>query len=286
MNPDRSISNALSPGNLPSVVLLGVRLHSVTSREAVDHIAHALDANRGGWVFTPNLDIVRMLVSDPEYVRTTARATLRLPDGMPLIWASRLQGTPLKERVAGSEIIWPLCERAARDGRRVFLLGGNPGVAEGAAKRLVETYPHLRIVGTECPPLGFEKNPAYLRQLESQLVEAAPDICFVGLPAGKQDRLIRQMIDRLPHTWFLGVGVTFSFVVGEVRKAPPWVRRAGMEWLYRLAQEPRRLGRRYLVLGIPFAFKLLFASLIARFRPAAAEPETPAASAPQSSRPL
>jgi N-acetylglucosaminyldiphosphoundecaprenol N-acetyl-beta-D-mannosaminyltransferase len=250
----------------PRIVLMGVPIDQLTADQVVGKVFDALRSGRGGWLFTPNLDILRSLVIDPEYAALTSRATIRIADGMPLIWASRLQGTPLPERIAGSEIIWEVCDRAAAEGKTIFMLGGNPGSAESALSVLQRRFPNLRSVGSECPPLGFERDPAYLENLERIVREADPDLCFVGLPAYKQDRLIRRLMEQLPNTWFLGIGVTFSFVAGEFRKAPRWMRRCGLEWLHRLMQEPRRLAKRYLLHGLPFAMWLLMHSAFSRFR--------------------
>lgn len=249
-----------TPPPLGTVELLGVRLHRVTAAQAIDRVMAELACGRGGWVLTPNLDILRRMVIDREYAAVVEGATLRIADGMPLIWASRLQRSPLPERVAGSELIWTLTARAAVEGRSVFFLGGNPGVAEAAAVKLRDLNPGLRIAGTECPPFGFERDESYLAGLEARLAAAAPDVCYVALSAPKQDILIRRLRPKMPGTWFLGIGISFSFVAGEVRQAPVWVRRIGLEWLHRLWQEPRRLGRRYLVHGLPFAVKLLWTS--------------------------
>lgn len=243
-----------------TVMLLGVPLHDVTCNEVLDRMSRSLSDGRGGWILTPNLAILQRLVQSSEYRSLCDRATLRVPDGMPLIWASRLRGTPLRERVAGSDMIWHVCERAAAEGWSVYLLGGNPGAADAAAKRLAECYPGLRIAGTDCPPFGFESDEAYMAALRERLREAAPDICFVALSGDKQDRLINILRDDLPRTWFLGIGITFSFVCGEVRRAPRWMQKTGLEWAHRLVQEPRRLARRYLVDGVPFAGRLLLTS--------------------------
>lgn len=254
------------PAPLPQIHLRGIAIHQVTQAEAIDHIIASLEAGIGGWVLTPNLDIHRRLCRDPEFSDLCEGATLRLADGMPLIWASRLRGTPLVERVAGSDLMMPLAARAAAEGRSVFLLGGNPGAAEGAAQRLLAESPSLRIAGTECPPFGFEEDKTYLETLRRQLLQAAPDIIFVGLGSPKQERLIRELRELLPRAWFLGVGITLSFIAGEVRRAPVWMRKCGLEWSHRLIQEPRRLGRRYLVDGAPAAGMLFGVSLRERFR--------------------
>lgn len=239
------------------IQLLGVDLDRLSLAGAVEYIAGALNEGRGGWVITPNLDILRRFVVDAEFRDLCASAELRLADGMPLVWASRLQRTPLPERAAGSDLIDHLCERAARDGRSVYFLGGNPGSADAAATTLRGRFPALRVAATECPPIGFESDGAYMQGLSKRLAVARPDIVLVALGCPKQERLIVRLRPLLPAAWFLGIGVTFSFVSGEIRRAPVWMRRSGLEWVHRLSQEPSRLAKRYLLHGVPFALRLL-----------------------------
>jgi N-acetylglucosaminyldiphosphoundecaprenol N-acetyl-beta-D-mannosaminyltransferase len=248
-----------------TIRLFGIRLHSISRSQVIDHIFCSLSEGRGGWVITPNLDILRRLHVDTGFRKLCGPASLRLADGMPLVWASRLKGTPVPERVAGSDLIWSLCERAAGDGRSVFLLGGNPGTAEAAGKRMSARYPGLRIAGTECPPVGFDADESYLESMCRRVTESHPDIVFVALGSPKQESLIVRLRQSMPSTWFLGIGVTFSFVAGELKRAPVWLQHVGLEWAHRLAQEPRRLGRRYLLNGVPFAIRLFARSGIERF---------------------
>jgi N-acetylglucosaminyldiphosphoundecaprenol N-acetyl-beta-D-mannosaminyltransferase len=240
--------------------LLGFGLDRVTLGGAVARICDSLRAGVGGWVITPNLDILRRIVRDRRFAQLAEGTTLRLADGMPLVWASRLKRCPLPERAAGSDLIWALCERAAAEGWSVFLLGGNPGAAAAAAAALSARSPGLRVAGTECPEFGFEHDAAYLAGLTERLVEVRPDIVFVALGSPKQERLISQLRAVLTRSWFLGIGVTFSFVSGEIKRAPVWMRRWGLEWTHRLAQEPGRLAKRYLVDGVPFAARLMAVS--------------------------
>lgn len=251
---------------LPRVTLAGTWVHGVTMQQALDVVAASAARGEGGWVVTPNLDILHRLVHDASFAELIEPATLRLADGMPLVWASRVQGTPLPERVAGSDMILALCERAASDGLPVFLLGGDAGVADEAAEVLRARYESIDIRGTACPPFGFERNEAYYAGLIEQLRLAAPTIVFVALGCPKQEKLIARLRSDMPDAWYLGVGISFSFVTGDVARAPGWMRRIGLEWLHRLAQEPRRLARRYLVVGIPFAVRLLVGSAVARLR--------------------
>lgn len=248
-------------GGLPRVTLAGAWVHSVTMAQALDAIAGEARAGRGGWVVTPNLDILHKLVHDRAFAALVEPATLRLADGMPLVWASRVQGTPLPERVAGSDLIGALCGRAAAEGFGVFLLGGEPGTADEAAAELKRRHQGLRVVGTHCPPYGFESDPERSAEILRVLGEAAPSIVFVGLGCPKQERLIASLRTALPGVWFLGVGISFSFLAGRVKRAPRVVQRLGLEWLHRMAQEPRRLAHRYLVVGVPFGVRLLVGSM-------------------------
>lgn len=248
------------------VNLLGFEVDSIAAAQTLDHIAASIRSGTGGWVLTPNLEILRRIVREPDIRALCERATLRTPDGMPLIWASRLQGTPLPERVPGSDLIHSLTERAAREGFSIYLLGGDPGVGEQAAARLRELHPRLRVAGVESPPYGFEKNDEFARAMVDRVVKAAPDIVFVALSFPKQERLIERMRPLLPKAWFLGIGISFSFVTGDVPRAPRWAQAAGLEWFHRLLQEPRKLFKRYLILGVPFAIELLVRSTLRRAR--------------------
>ncbi len=179
---------------------------------------------------------------------------------MPLVWASRLQGTPLPERVAASELIYPLAERAAERGHTFYLLGAADGVAERAAAVLAERVPGLTIAGVHSPPVGFESSHDATDAVLADLARTRPAIvlCAFGFP--KQERLMAVLTRRFPTTWFIGVGGTLTMAAGVTPHAPRWMRRSGLEWLHRLALEPRRLFRRYVVHDGPFAFRLLASS--------------------------
>jgi len=236
--------------------LMGLPVDPVTSEDAVDTVATELERGHGGWVITPNLDQLRTYRRRPELRKHFHDADLVLADGMPLVWASRLQATPLPERVAGSDLIWSLSREAAQRGASVYLVGGNPGSAEAAADVLQEAAPGLEVAGAHSPPMGFLDDREERRRTEAEVAEQEPDIVYVGLPLDKQVELIPPLRRRLPDAWFLGLGVSFSFVCGEVRRAPRWMRASGLEWIHRLGQEPKRLARRYLVDGLPFTVEL------------------------------
>jgi N-acetylglucosaminyldiphosphoundecaprenol N-acetyl-beta-D-mannosaminyltransferase len=242
---------------LPSVKLHGISLHCISEQHCIEHILGELAAGRGGVVITPNVDHLRRCASDLSFSALVAEADLVVADGMPLVWASRLQGTPLPQRVAGSDLISSLSAAAAGQGRSIFLLGGAEGTADAAAAVLRDRFPQLKIAGTFCPPVGFDKSSEHLHNIMANVKAAAPDIVFVALGSPKQERLIDRIRNTLPGAWWLGVGVSFSFLTGDVRRAPLWMRKWGLEWVHRLGQEPKRLFKRYLVVGMPFAMLML-----------------------------
>ena len=153
-----------------------------------------------------------------------------------------------------------LCEAAAEAGQSVFFLGGNPGSAEKAAAELTVTFPELKIAGCHCPDFGFETEINNITEIASIIAEANPAFVFVGLGSPKQDVLINMLRLQLPNVWWLGVGVSFSFISGEIPRAPEWAKTSGFEWIYRLLSEPKRLFKRYLVQGVPFFAMTLLVS--------------------------
>jgi N-acetylglucosaminyldiphosphoundecaprenol N-acetyl-beta-D-mannosaminyltransferase len=243
---------------------MGLSFAAVSERETIDYVLDGVAARRGGWVCPANLDVLRQWRQSAEVRQLVSHADLVVADGMPLIWAGELQGSPLPERVAGSTLVLSLSAAAAQAGASIFLLGGNPGTADAAGRELAHRSPALQLAGTLCPPIGFEREREWTERIERQLADADPDIVYVGLGFPKQERLIVGLRARLPRAWFVSCGVSFSFVAGEIQRAPVILQRAGLEWLHRMAQEPSRLYRRYLVNGLPFAFQLLCSAAAAR----------------------
>ncbi len=251
-----------------------MQIDNLDPREVVDHIIASLAAGHGGWVATPNVDILRQAIALPELADLLGKASLVVADGMPLVWASRLQGTPLKARVAGSELVHPLVEAAGAAGLSLFLLGDAPGVAERAVATLSAKTPNLRVAGCYAPPFGLERQPDTLEQIVGILQQARPDIviCAFGFP--KQERLISTLAPRFPAVWFLSAGAALSMLAGDRPQAPPWMRASGLEWVHRLRLEPARLFKRYLIDDLPFAVHLLAVSAVRRRRGAEKGPST------------
>jgi N-acetylglucosaminyldiphosphoundecaprenol N-acetyl-beta-D-mannosaminyltransferase len=245
---------------------MGMPIDRITGAGAVAAVRDGLRGGRGGWIVTPNLDQLRLFDRDPGLGELFSSADVIVADGMPLIWASRLQGTPLPERVAGSDLVWSLAALAAEEKIGLFLLGGDPGVADIAAKELCRLHPGLRIAGTHCPPFGFEKDPGALAEIRAVVASSGAGLVYVGLGFPKQELLIAKLAPECPAAWFIGCGISLSFIAGDVQRAPGWMQATGLEWLHRLTQEPGRLAKRYLIHGLPFALKLLAATLRRRLR--------------------
>jgi N-acetylglucosaminyldiphosphoundecaprenol N-acetyl-beta-D-mannosaminyltransferase len=254
------------------VSLMGMQIDDVTENEVVARISASLARGEGGWVITPNLQHLRSYAREQSLQSFFRQADLVLADGMPLVWASRLKGTPLPARVAGSDLIWSVSREAARKGHSVLILGGSRETGWLAVRKLHERFPGLRIAGVVYPPHGFDSDPYAIDRIAQALNETRPDLVYVGLSFPKQEQVIAALRDRFPGTWFLGIGMSIEFVGGSVGRAPVWMQRSGLEWVHRLAKEPRRLGRRYLVQGAPLAARLFAHGALARLsRPAAIE---------------
>ncbi|MFD0518258.1 WecB/TagA/CpsF family glycosyltransferase [Paractinoplanes durhamensis] len=241
------------------VELDGTGIDRITEAEVVAVVREALTHGRGGRIITPNVDILRRAQTEQEAREHLDDADLIVADGMPLIWASRLGGRPLPERVAGSSLIWSLSAGLGLDRRSIFVVGGSPA-NDGAAKaadRLAEECVGLRIAGTICPDFGFEKDPETYAQVCAKVADAQPDLVFVGLGFPKQERMIAKLKPMLPTSWFIGCGAAVNFVAGDVERAPRWMQRTGLEWAHRLGTEPRRLASRYLRHDAPYALRLL-----------------------------
>ena len=172
----------------PTIVpLMGLGVAAVSERDTIAYVLEGVADGRGGWVCPANLDVLRQWRESAEVRKLVSRADLVVADGMPLIWAAGVQGSPLPERVAGSTLVVSLTAAAADVGASIFLLGGNPGVAEAAMSKLTELSPGLRPSGTLCPPFGFDKDPGSVARIERSLRVAAPDIVYVGLGFPKQE---------------------------------------------------------------------------------------------------
>jgi N-acetylglucosaminyldiphosphoundecaprenol N-acetyl-beta-D-mannosaminyltransferase len=247
------------------ISLLSIDFDDVDQDAFLDRVFDAVDQGVGGWVITPNVDILRMAEQEPRLAALYRQASMSIADGAPLVWAARLSGTPVPERLPGASMFWVLAEEAAIRGRSVLLLGGRPGAAELAAERLRELYPDLQ-VSHYCPPMGFERNPAEFEAVVRVLRSQGPDLVFLGLSTPKQDRVAQDLREAWPTAWYFGFGAAIDIAAGLLPRAPQWMQAAGLEWLFRLMMEPRRLSGRYLVRDLPFAMHLFRWALESRVR--------------------
>lgn len=227
--------------------VFGVPVDALDSGQAIARLHGWLDEPQTGrYVVTPNVDHVCKLSRDPMFQEAYEGAGLVLVDGTPVLWAARWLGEKLPSVVTGSDLTPALFASAdSRGGMRVFLLGAGPGVAQSAASEIKRRWPFVSVCGTYCPPLGFEEDPLELKRIEELLVGCQPEVLVVGLGAPKQELWAYRFRDRNPARVTLCVGATIDFLASNAKRAPPWLRGTGLEWLHRLASEPRRLGPRY-----------------------------------------
>lgn len=222
-----------------TVNILGVQVSTKTMAETVDTLLGYLDEERVHCVFTPNSEIIYMAYKDPQFARLLNSADLNTADGIGVVYASRILKQPLRERVAGFDLMNRLLERAAPDRRRVFLFGSKPGVAEEAADKLTQLYPGLVICGTRDGYFKEEQTPEIVEQINA----AEPDILLVCLGAPKQEKWIADNREHLNVRIVLGAGGSLDVLAGRVERAPESWQRLGLEWAYRLKKEPKRIGR-------------------------------------------
>ena len=248
----------------------GLDFDLVTESQVITHVVDAISRGSGGTIVTPNIDICRRTDRDPSTRGLVEAASIVVPDGIPLLWAARLAGLPLVQRIAGADLIFSLSEAAAAYAWPIYVLGGlpgedgNPGAAELAASRLAARYDGLKIAGAYSPPFPFDAKAGNVEDIRESLVRTQPKIVFVGLGFPKQERLIARICGDLPGTWFVACGAAIPIAAGQLNRAHPMIQRLGLEWLHRLVNEPRRLAKRYLVHDLPYAIWLLFNSALHR----------------------
>jgi N-acetylglucosaminyldiphosphoundecaprenol N-acetyl-beta-D-mannosaminyltransferase len=247
------------------VQIAGIPVDAVDMPQALSRLGALLGTGRLGQVCTINLDFLVGAQRNAETRGIFQRGELNLPDGWPVVWLGRLQGSPMPSRVAGADLVPQLVRLAAERGAGVFLLGGEHGVAERAAARLRELHPGLRVDWYEPPRAAIDAMDN--AEIVARIRASGADILMVAFGHPKQDRWIDQHRDQLPVSVAIGVGCAFDLIAGRVRRAPRWMQDRGLEWLFRMLQEPRRLSGRYLhdtVRLLPLAFGIALRRLTAR----------------------
>jgi len=244
--PAPGIAGDASEGSRMRVRIGRLWIDHLTRAQALDEIQALVERGMGGAVFTPNVDHVVVADHDARLRGAYRRADLSFADGAPVVWASHLLRTPVPEKLSGSDLFEPIVARAAQCGWRVYLLGGAPGSAPEAARRLEARY-GVTIVGIDEARVSTEPEPVSDGEILARIRAARPDLILVGLGMPKQERWIDRMAPHFAPAVAIGTGACLDFVAGRVRRAPRWMSRVGLEWLFRLVHEPRRLWRRYLV---------------------------------------
>jgi N-acetylglucosaminyldiphosphoundecaprenol N-acetyl-beta-D-mannosaminyltransferase len=220
--------------------------HSLTFPEALDAVVELVEAGEGGYIVTPNVDHV-VQAEHSEAMRAAYHgASLSLVDGQPLIWLSKMMGEPFPEKISGSDLVPRLLRIAAREGWHVFFLGAAEGVGAKAAEILKSDAPSLQIT-VHSPRFGFDTDPVESAAVLERVREAKPNLVVMALGCPKQELLMHRWKEELAPAVAIGAGATLDFIAGNVPRSPAWMSSAGLEWLYRLAREPRRLAHRYLV---------------------------------------
>ena len=222
-------------------------IDNVTMEEAIDHIEECIQQRKVGQVITPNVDQIVRMETDGYFKEICDNAELLLTDGHPLLWIAKWYGTPIKEKICGSDLVPCLCEVAAQKGYSVFLLGAAPGVAQRAANKLLEKFPNLKVAGVYSPPMGFEKDREEIDRINQMLRNSHADMLFVGMGVPKQDIFIYENMAVYQIPMSFSIGGTIDFIAGEQKRAPKWVSKIGMEWFYRLCQSPKRMFKRYII---------------------------------------
>lgn len=229
------------------IKFMNTDIDNLTMAETLNEIDKLIQKKNCSYVVTPNVDHIVRLEKDEELQKVYKNASLILTDGKPLIWISKWYKTPIKEKISGSDLFPKVCELAANKNYTMYLLGAAEGVADTAAKNLMQKYKGVNIVGTYSPPFGFEKDKKELDKIKEQIQKVHPDILIVGLGCPKQEKFMYHHCKELGVPISFGLGASIDFEAGNIKRAPKWMSNHGLEWLYRFSKEPKRLFKRYFV---------------------------------------
>ena len=242
--------NAAQP--VEAVDIVGVPISAIDMTKAIDRLAGWIGKPQSQYVCVADVHSVMVARANPSHMASMRGASMVTPDGMPLVWVGRLLGRSIS-RVCGPDLLSMVCAASEPRGWRHYFYGGAPGVVDRLHASLSAKYPKLQIAGTHTPPfrqLSAEEDAAVMHAIAA----AKPDILWVGLGCPKQERWMADHVERLPGITLIGIGAAFDFHTNRVERAPLWMQRNGLEWLFRLLSEPRRLWRRYLVLAPQFVW--------------------------------
>lgn len=247
----------------PHANVLGVNLSAINMARALDLSEQWIATGKSAYICMTGVHGVMEAQSDKDLCRVLNGALINAPDGMPMSWVGWLQGYRQMDRVYGPDFMANLCRSSVTKGYRHYLYGGSPGVAHELKAVLERRFPELKVVGTYTPPfrrLTLEEE----NQLLNDIRKTEPDILWVGLSTPKQEHFMAEYVDRLGVPLLIGVGAAFDFHTGRIGEAPAWIKRAGLQWLHRLLQDPKRLWKRYLLNNPVFMWRIMLQFLKSR----------------------
>lgn len=237
-----------APVARPRITMMGCTIDNLTMEETLQTVEGFILSGRPHQHVVVNVDKMVKADRDPELRRIINDCALINADGMPVVWASRLLGKPLKERVAGVDLFESLMQRSAERGWRVFLLGAREEVVTGVKEKYERKYPGLVVAGARNGYWSDAEEPAVVEQIK----EAKADLLFVAISSPKKEHFLGRYQEAMQIPFAMGVGGTFDVAVGKVKRAPVWMQKSGLEWFYRFLQEPRRMFRRYFIDDMAF----------------------------------
>ena len=241
-----------------NVNILGVNISNVTIHDAIGNIKKYIKCgNKNYRIYTPNTDLIVKSIKDKNFRNILNNSDLNVADGMPLVWASMFFGTPIKEKVAGSDLFFKICKTASIEGYTIFLLGSLNDIALEAKKKLENLYPKIKIINAYSPSLGFEKNDCEVKEAIRLINESEPDILFVGFGSPKGEHFISKYSSEYKAKVSIGIGASIDFAAGVKKIPPQFLKKLGFAWLWRLCEEPKRLWRRYLIDDMKFFYYIL-----------------------------
>lgn len=227
------------------IKILNTYIDNLTMNEAIKKIDTLIMKKDSSYVVTPNLDHIVIMEKDVLFAEIYQNADLIVADGKPLIWISKYLKNPIKEKISGSDLFPRICKLAAEKHYSIFILGAAEGVADKAARNLIKKNSGLNIVGTYSPKFGFEKDNVELDIIKNKIMNAKPDILAVSLGSPKGEKFIYKHLKEYGIPLGISIGATIDFEAGNVKRAPRWMADHGLEWLFRITQDPKRLIRRY-----------------------------------------
>lgn len=227
--------------------LLNTYVNNVSMAETLDEICRLIEEKKKSYVVAVNVDVIMKIEKDDYLKRISDEADITLVDGKPLVWIAKWHKRPIKAKISGSDLVPEICKTAAQKGYSVFIIGGAEGVAEKAKENIEKENEGIKIVGTYSPPYGFEKDKDELERINSMISSVNPDILIVCFGCPKQEKWIYENYHKYDARVSVCAGATVDFLAGVVRRAPEWMSNHGLEWMYRLFQEPKRLFKRYMV---------------------------------------